>query len=141
MSDDNTIPYLWRSNERYWRYKSDLDMTDPNNARNFVRVTFKTNLTDKATDLTTEFKPFAPPPSDNGNSEQGRQQMQTDSLGLQFMLQMPFLGVEPWQGESAEPGDALRDLNLAKVKHDVMVTATAEKFTSDHQWYIHVVMR
>eukprot|EP00965_Chrysotila_dentata_P040251 1335930-Pleurochrysis_carterae.AAC.1 len=51
---------MFHRNERYWRYQWDLSFVDPNDTDNHVRVTFKTNLTDKATNEHAEFKPYLP---------------------------------------------------------------------------------
>eukprot|EP00965_Chrysotila_dentata_P122051 4034968-Pleurochrysis_carterae.AAC.2 len=67
-----------------------------------VRVFSKTNLTDKATDAYTEFKPHLPPARDGA-------QMQTNPMGVRFMLGSPSLGQDPgdkacWKREEGEDG-------------------------------------
>eukprot|EP00965_Chrysotila_dentata_P082662 2727783-Pleurochrysis_carterae.AAC.4 len=60
--------------ERFWRYIYDPDFVDLTDQSNKVRVIFKTNLTDKATNEHSEFKPHPSPASDGA-------QMQTDPSG------------------------------------------------------------
>eukprot|EP00965_Chrysotila_dentata_P069072 2282416-Pleurochrysis_carterae.AAC.1 len=48
-----SLPYVARAcrKERFWRYLFDKDYKNPHFPGHFVKVTFKTNLTDKATDI------------------------------------------------------------------------------------------
>eukprot|EP00965_Chrysotila_dentata_P251933 6210370-Pleurochrysis_carterae.AAC.1 len=66
----------------------DPDMVDPEDQLNKVRVIFKTNLTDKATKKYSEFKPHMHPATDGA-------QMQTDPVGVKFMLATTSLAQDP----------------------------------------------
>eukprot|EP00965_Chrysotila_dentata_P109103 3605090-Pleurochrysis_carterae.AAC.1 len=63
-------------------------MIDPKDHCNKVRVIFKSKLKDKATNNHSEFKPHLPAASDGD-------QMQTDPVGIQYMLAVPSLGQDP----------------------------------------------
>eukprot|EP00965_Chrysotila_dentata_P107460 3550457-Pleurochrysis_carterae.AAC.2 len=112
------MPLLGCRNERWWRYIYDPDMVDPKDPYNKVRVIYKTNLTDKATNNHAEFKPHVPASADGA-------QMQTDPIGIQFMLAVPGLhqdpGVEVWRGEEGEEG-----WKREKVEHDVLEVAAED---------------
>eukprot|EP00965_Chrysotila_dentata_P179884 5939422-Pleurochrysis_carterae.AAC.1 len=113
--------------ERFWRYKWEKTLASPRYPNHHVRVTFKTKLTDKATDQFPEFKPFV-------QSTDGSQRVQTDPLGIEFMLQLPKVeddpGVEAWQSFAADDDEReKKGWNFNKVKKDVLETAKLEKFT------------
>eukprot|EP00965_Chrysotila_dentata_P127101 4203868-Pleurochrysis_carterae.AAC.5 len=108
--------------ERHWRYKNDPKLVE----HGCVHVSFKTKLTDEATDVTPEFKPFIP-------TSNNVRQMQTDPRGIQFVLHPPSTdddpGVEPWEGTGdAETADG-DGWNREKVMRDVLKTAEIEKFS------------
>eukprot|EP00965_Chrysotila_dentata_P250116 6209261-Pleurochrysis_carterae.AAC.3 len=114
-------------NERFWRYLFDLSYGDPDFPTYKVRVTFKTKLTDKATDVYPEFKPFVDGP-------EGTQRKHTDPLGIKFMLQLPRVsddpGVEAWQATVSKDDEReQKGWNFEKVKKYILATAELERFT------------
>eukprot|EP00965_Chrysotila_dentata_P258533 6213252-Pleurochrysis_carterae.AAC.2 len=120
----NALPCAHCSNKRYWRYKNDPKLVE----HGCVPVYLTTKLTDEATDVTPEFKPFIP-------TSQNIRQMQTDPRGVQFVLHQPpniddDPGVEPWKrvGDAkTEGGDGW---NREKLMRDVLKIAEIEKFTA-----------
>lgn len=90
-----------------------------------VRVSYKSTLTDCATDTEAEFKPLLPAAAPGA-------QRQTDPAGIQFMLKFPSIsnhpGFEDWEGTDRETNSADASWNRTKVKNDVMEVAKVEKF-------------
>eukprot|EP00965_Chrysotila_dentata_P170177 5617417-Pleurochrysis_carterae.AAC.1 len=113
--------------ERFWRYLWDKNFTSPRYPMHHVRVTYKTKLTDKATDKFPEFKPFVEP------MDGSQQRLHTDPHGIEFMLQLPEVnndpGVEAWTSFAAADDEReKKGWNLKKVKKDVLETANIDKF-------------
>eukprot|EP00965_Chrysotila_dentata_P145249 4797682-Pleurochrysis_carterae.AAC.1 len=111
-------------NERFWRYKKELSYKD----HGYVHVSYKTNLTDRATDTEAEFKPLLPAASTGA-------QRQSDPKGIQFMLHFPSLaddpGVEPWEGTNEDMSSADAGWNRDKVETDVLKIAEIDKFSDE----------
>ena len=80
-----------------------------------MHVSFKTKLTDKATDVSAEFKPLLP-------ADRPGAQRQTDPQGVQFMLSYPDVEAGPnfeiWDNEN-EDGGPDAGWNRAKVEKDI----------------------
>eukprot|EP00965_Chrysotila_dentata_P206570 6183608-Pleurochrysis_carterae.AAC.5 len=95
--------------ECFWRYIWDKDPGD-------VRVIYKTNLIDRATNTQAEWKQLIP-------AAAGCTQPSTDPKGIKFMLQFPDInkspGLEMWKGESDE-SSADAGWNREKVQRDVL---------------------
>eukprot|EP00965_Chrysotila_dentata_P077460 2557208-Pleurochrysis_carterae.AAC.1 len=110
-------------NERYWRYLFDVSLEE----HGYVHVSYRTALTDRASDSAAEFKPLLPP------AERGAQR-QTDPSGIQHMLRCTPItndpGVEPWEGTNEDTYSADAGWNREKVKADVLKLAELENFSA-----------
>lgn len=93
--------------ERFWRFEYDEAASD----HFYVKVTYKTNLDDKATAKMDEWKPHIDAPLGS------MREMVTDPKGLRFMASYPDMRTapryEPWkrasvveQQQQQQPGDA-----------------------------------
>eukprot|EP00965_Chrysotila_dentata_P117490 3882786-Pleurochrysis_carterae.AAC.1 len=126
--------------ERFWRYMWDPVMVDPDDPDNHVRVIYKTNLTDRATNTQAEFKPLRP-------AAPGATQKATDPLGIKFMLTVPSLdkdpGVEAWKkagGAAAKEDDGGAESdnwNREKVEKDIKDYGAVHGFTVEQEYFSH----
>eukprot|EP00965_Chrysotila_dentata_P075362 2488642-Pleurochrysis_carterae.AAC.1 len=123
---------LMDAKERFWRYMWNPTMVDPNDQGNKVRVTYKTNLTDRATNTQAEFKPLLPAASATA-------QKATDPLGIKFMVAHPSIdtdpGVEMWKGEVEDDGESSADnsWNCEKVEKDALKMAQVHNFSAEQE--------
>eukprot|EP00965_Chrysotila_dentata_P189196 6173196-Pleurochrysis_carterae.AAC.1 len=114
------------SDKRYWRYEKVEGLEEHGS----VHVSFKTKLTDKATDVSAEFKPPLP-------AKRPRDQRQIDPQGVRFMLSYPDVeagfNFKLWDNENEDNGpDA--GWNRAKVEKDIKKVATHENFTDKQEF-------
>eukprot|EP00965_Chrysotila_dentata_P055632 1845624-Pleurochrysis_carterae.AAC.1 len=124
VSDGNMmrLMLLRLRNKRHWRYLFDHGLEE----HGYVHVSYKTALTDRATDEAAEFKPLLDPAAAGA-------QRQTAPKGICFMLNYPSLmadnpGVELWEGTNEDTNSADAGWNRVKVKLDVMKIAEIERF-------------